>query len=85
MIGADIDDTYIEELKKLILHQDCIDKVAGELKIVYSPLHGTGNIPVRRVLKKNLIQKCICRSGAGTPGWRFPNRKLSKPGGQRSI
>ena len=52
VIGADIDDPYIEELKKLILHQDCIDKVAGELKIVYSPLHGTGNIPVRRVLKE---------------------------------
>ena len=30
VIGADIDDPYIEELKKLILHQDCIDKVAGE-------------------------------------------------------
>ena len=51
-IGADIDDPYIAELKKLVLHQDCIDKVASELKIVYTPLHGTGNIPVRRVLKE---------------------------------
>ena len=42
MIGADIDDPYIAELKKLVLHQDCIDKVGGELKIVYTPLHGTG-------------------------------------------
>ena len=52
VIGADIDDPYIAELKKLVLHQDCIDKVGGELKIVYTPLHGTGNIPVRRVLKE---------------------------------
>ena len=35
-----------------MLHQDCIDKVASELKIVYTPLHGTGNLPVRRVLKE---------------------------------
>ena len=51
-ICADIDDPYIAELKKLVLHQDCIDKVASELKIVYTPLHGTGNLPVRRVLKE---------------------------------
>lgn len=52
VIGADIDDAYIDELKKLVLHQDAIDAVGSELKIVYSPLHGTGNIPVRRVLKE---------------------------------
>ncbi len=51
-IGADIDDPYIEELKSLVLHQDSIDAVADKLTIVYSPLHGTGNIPVRRVLKE---------------------------------
>lgn len=51
-IGADIDDPYIEELKGLVLHQDCIDEVKDKLTIVYSPLHGTGNIPVRRVLKE---------------------------------
>ena len=51
-IGADIDDPYIAELKKLVIHQDAIDAVGGELKIVYTPLHGTGNIPVRRVLKE---------------------------------
>ena len=51
-IGADIDDPYIEELKGLVLHQDSIDAVKDKLTIVYSPLHGTGNIPVRRVLKE---------------------------------
>lgn len=51
-IGADIDDPYIEELKSLVLHQDSIDAVKDKLTIVYSPLHGTGNIPVRRVLKE---------------------------------
>ena len=51
-IGADIDDPYIAELKSLVLHQDSIDAVGKDLKIVYTPLHGTGNIPVRRVLKE---------------------------------
>ena len=52
VIGAAIDDAYIAELKKQVLHQDAIDQVGKELKIVYSPLHGTGNIPARRVLKE---------------------------------
>ena len=51
-IGADIDDPYIEELKKLVVHQDAIDAVGSQIKVVYTPLHGPGNIPVRRVLKE---------------------------------
>jgi len=51
-IGKNIDDLYIAELKKLVLHPEAIEQMANELKIVYSPLHGTGNLPVRRVLKE---------------------------------
>ncbi len=52
VIGAKIDDRYIEELKKLVLSPSAIQKMADQLKIVYTPLHGTGNLPVRRVLKE---------------------------------
>lgn len=52
IIGQEVDDAYIAELKKVILHQDAIDAVGSEIKIVYSPLHGTGNIPVRRILRE---------------------------------
>ena len=52
VIGSDLDDAYIEELKKLIIHPEIIQQVAGEIKIVYSPFHGTGNIPVRRILSE---------------------------------
>ena len=52
VIGAAIDDAYIAELKKQVIHQDSIDAVGRDLKIVYSPLHGTGNIPARRILKE---------------------------------
>ena len=52
VIGAEVDDAYIAELKKQVIHQDAIDAVGKDLKIVYSPLHGTGNIPARRILKE---------------------------------
>lgn len=52
IIGSEIDDAYTAELKKLVLNQEAIDAVQKDLRIVYSPLHGTGNIPVRRILKE---------------------------------
>ena len=50
VIGKEIDDRYMEELKKQIIHPEIIKEVADELKIVYTPFHGTGNKPVRRIL-----------------------------------
>lgn len=52
VIGQEIDDRYMEELKKLVLSPESIRKMADSLKIVYTPLHGTGNLPVRRVLRE---------------------------------
>ena len=52
MIGAEIDDAYMEELKKQIIHPETIKEVAEDITIVYSPFHGTGNLPVRRVLSE---------------------------------
>ncbi len=52
VIGSDLDDAYIAELKKLIIHPDIIKEMSKNIKIVYSPFHGTGNVPVRRVLKE---------------------------------
>ena len=51
-IGQAVDDRYMEELKKNVLHPEAIKEASADLKIVYTPLHGTGNIPVRRVLKE---------------------------------
>ena len=51
-VGKEVDDCYIEELKKLVLNKDVIAKVQKDLKIVYTPLHGTGNLPVQRILKE---------------------------------
>ena len=52
VIDAEIDDKYIAHVKAQVVNQDAIDKMQDDIKIVYTPLHGTGNIPVRRVLKE---------------------------------
>lgn len=52
VIGSEIDDAYSIELRKLVLHHDYIKQEAKDIKIVYTPLHGTGNLPVRRILKE---------------------------------
>lgn len=52
VIGYDLDDKYIAALKKQIVNPDIIKSVGKDLKIVYTPLHGTGNVPARRVLKE---------------------------------
>ena len=52
IIGKEIDDRYIEELKKLVINKDIIEKMQKEIKIVYTPLHGTGGMLVKRVLKE---------------------------------
>lgn len=51
-IGKEIDDAYMEELKKQIIHPEIIEATCKELKIVYSPFHGTGNVPVCRILEE---------------------------------
>lgn len=52
IIGKEIDDTYDENVLKQLVNKDAISKVSENLKIVYTPIHGTGNKPVRRILEK---------------------------------
>lgn len=79
VIGANIDDPYIAELKKLVLRQDCIDQVAADMKIVYTPLHGTGNIPVRRVLKELGFQNVYVVPEQELPDGEFPTVSYPNP------
>ncbi|MDR7813062.1 phospho-sugar mutase [Lacrimispora sp.] len=52
IIGTDLDDKYIAHVKAQVVNQDAIDQMQKDIKIVYSPLHGTGNLPARRALKE---------------------------------
>ena len=79
VIGADIDDAYIAELKKLVVHQDAIDAVGKEIKVVYSPLHGTGNIPVRRVLRELGFTQVYVVPEQEKPDGDFPTVSYPNP------
>lgn len=78
-IGAEVDDSYIEELKKQVLHQDTIDAVGKELKIVYTPLHGTGNIPARRILKELGFENVYVVKEQELPDGEFPTVSYPNP------
>lgn len=78
-IGEEIDRSYMEEIKKLVLHQDAIDAVKDELKIVYTPLHGTGNIPVRTILKELGFQNVFIVKEQELPDGDFPTVGYPNP------
>ena len=52
VIGKEIDDKYIKNVKAQVVNQDAIDRMQKDITIIYTPLHGTGNIPARRVMKE---------------------------------
>ena len=79
VIGAEVDDAYIAELKKQVIHQDAIDAVGKDLKIVYSPLHGTGNIPARRILKELGFENVYVVKEQELPDGEFPTVSYPNP------
>lgn len=78
-IGKEVDDDYIAELKKLVIHQDCIDQYGKDIKIVYTPLHGTGNIPARRVLKEIGFENVYVVPEQELPDGEFPTVSYPNP------
>ena len=78
-IGAEVDDAYIAELKTQVLHQDAIDAAAKDLKIVYTPLHGTGNIPARRILKELGFENVYVVKEQELPDGEFPTVSYPNP------
>lgn len=78
-IGADIDDPYIEELKSQVIHWDAIKEAQKDIKIVYSPLHGTGNIPARRVMKELGFENVYVVPEQELPDGEFPTVSYPNP------
>ena len=79
VIGKEIDDAYMEALKSQVIHADAIKEMAKELKIVYSPLHGTGNIPARRVLKELGFENVYVVKEQELPDGEFPTVSYPNP------
>ena len=79
VIGKEIDDAYMTALKSQVIHADAIKAMAKELKIVYSPLHGTGNIPARRVLKELGFENVYVVKEQELPDGEFPTVSYPNP------
>ncbi len=79
VIGQAIDDAYMAELKKQVLHMDAIQAEGKNLKIVYSPLHGTGNIPARRILKELGFENVYVVKEQELPDGNFPTVSYPNP------
>ncbi len=79
VIGQAVDDAYIAELKKQVIHMDAIEAEGRNLKIVYSPLHGTGNIPARRILKELGFANVYVVKEQELPDGNFPTVSYPNP------
>ena len=79
VIGADIDDKYIAALKKQIKNQDAIDKMQKDITIIYTPLHGTGNVPARRVLHELGFENVYVVPEQELPDGDFPTVGYPNP------
>ena len=78
-IGAEIDDLYMAQLKAQSIHPEIIAEAARGIKIVYTPLHGTGNLPVRRVLKELGFEQVYVVKEQELPDGNFPTVAYPNP------
>ncbi len=85
VIGKEIDDKYIAELKKLVVNQDAIKQMQKDIKIVYSPLHGTGNVLVQRILKEIGFENVYIVKEQELPDGKFPTVSYPNPEDEKAF
>ena len=79
VISADIDDKYIAQVKAQVVNQAAIDKMQDQITIIYTPLHGTGNIPARRVMKELGFEHVYVVPEQELPDGDFPTVSYPNP------
>lgn len=85
IIGKEIDDKYVQALKALVLNKDVLDKFAKEIKIVYTPLNGTGNVPVRRILREIGFENVWVVPEQEAPDGNFPTLDYPNPEDKKAF
>ena len=78
-VGKEMDDLYIEKLKSLILNPEIVKEQGKKLKVVYTPLHGTGNMVTERLLKEIGIENLYVVPEQKEPDGNFPTVDYPNP------
>ena len=77
--GKEIDDAFMAELKKQIIHPEVIKEMGKELTIVYTPFNGTGNVPARRILKELGFENVVVVPEQEMPDPNFTTLEYPNP------
>lgn len=84
-IGAELDDRYIAQVKAQVVNQAAIDRMQDQISIVYTPLHGTGNIPARRVMKELGFEHVYVVPEQELPDGNFPTVSYPNPEAEEAF
>ena len=79
VIGKEIDDKYIAQVKAQVVNQEAINRMQKDITIIYTPLHGTGNIPARRVMKEIGFENVYVVPEQELPDGDFPTVSYPNP------
>ena len=79
IIGEEVDKSYIDRVKSLTIREELVRKNAKELKIIYTPIHGSGNMPIRRVLKELGYDNVFVVKEQELPDGNFPTAAYPNP------
>lgn len=85
VIGEKMDQKYLAAIKRNLLSPDVCREMGKKLKIVYTPLHGTGNVPVRRILREMGFENVYVVAEQETPDGDFPTVKSPNPEDARAF
>ena len=85
VISKDVDDPFIDAIKACVLHPESIAAQGKDLKIVYTPLHGTGNIPARRILKELGFEQVYVVPEQELPDGDFPTVSYPNPEAEEAF
>lgn len=77
--NREVDDDYIAQVKTLSVQPEMLKREGSRLKIVYTPLHGSGNVPVRRILKEMGLTSVSVVTAQEKPDGSFPTVKVPNP------
>ncbi|MCM0650595.1 phospho-sugar mutase [Clostridium swellfunianum] len=79
IIGEEVDKSYVDRVKGLTIREDLVKKQAKDLKIIYTPIHGSGNVPVRRVLDELGYENVFVVKEQEQPDGTFPTAPYPNP------